>query len=181
MTSRNLVSNRRFTLILSMALISVLLIAFGISCAGPYPSRPEKVVEGFWDAIAAKDYKRAESYCSKNYLTSDDYKQAKKQMANAPDPGDIPEGAEDFAKNMLKKMTENLQGSVEGDTAKVWPEKMSYMKYVLKKEGGKWKINNVEMDEAELMKSMGGMMEGMGDMMEGMDEETMKKMKEGME
>lgn len=174
MTCRNTVSNRRFTLILSMALISILLIAFNVGCAGPYPAKPEQVVKGFYDAIAAKDYKRAESYCSSKYLSSSEYKQSKQQMANMPDPKDIPEGAED----MFKKMTENLTGSVEGDTAKVWSENMSYMKYVLKKEGGKWKISDVEMDQSELMKGMDGMMDGM---MEGMDEETLKKMKEGAE
>ena len=115
---------------------------------------PEETVAGFSTAIAQKNFDKAKTYCTKNFVETK-LSTAENAMAMLPSNASPPEGTVPDAEEMLK----TLQSKIDGNSARVWIQGADFMVYVLKKEGAKWKIDNFEMNftSQDAMKLMQGM------------------------
>lgn len=127
------------TRLLRLAL--ALFILHGVSgCTG---GSPDSVVENFYDAIFDQDFNRAKRYCTESfgnmYVTS-------LESAMSMIPEDITD--DPAIENPYSR--ENLESTVQGDTARVWHRDVPYMVIVLKKEGMSWKISSFDMDYSAL-------------------------------
>jgi hypothetical protein len=147
------------------AIIAVaMLMAMIAGCAA---RTPEQTITGFFQAIDDGNYNKAASYCTTRLREeTGDTDAAYQEMSESPDPelGDNPWLDE-----------EDLVSEIEGDTARVWHKDFDVFKWILKKEGGQWKIDDVDFD-------MSGMLEGLQDMMpEGAEMPEGFEMPEGME
>jgi len=138
-------SSGKSTLLL---LLAILLVISMTSCSG---GSPKDVVARYSLAVLNKDLDKAKKYCtdSFNSLYMNNTEAALQNMPSGigADSGDIP---------TVSEMAEDLEESMDGDTARVWAREADWMVYVLKKEGGRWKIDSMD---------MGKMMEGLQDMM----------------
>lgn len=120
-------------------LVLFILIIFMPALAGCASKSPEDVVAEFRLAIGKGDTSKAQRYCTQNfndvYLSSID-------AALAMIPQDFI--TNDDYKPTASELREQLESSISGNTAYVWLEGMDFMKYVLIKEAGRWKIDRID-------------------------------------
>jgi hypothetical protein len=152
------------TLLTAGVILIPLMVMALITACSPYPSSPEKVIMAFSEAVAKGDMKKAESFCSDKLKDSPEFVQMKQFMSMAPDSGARPNMSKED-KKQLKDLQNDMKGmyqsSIEGNTAKVWMQGVSFVKYTFVKEGMKWKLDGIEINESEMMKSVDQMMKGM--------------------
>jgi len=120
------------------------MVFFACLLSGCAKRTPEQTVSGFFKAIEDGNYNKARSYVTNRMQE---------------EAGDTNEGFEDMSEpppGMPENpwTEENLLSETTGETAKVWHKDFEGMKWVLKQEGGQWKIDDMEFD-------MSGMLEGM--------------------
>ena len=131
----------------NLCLLIVLGILIGLvpGCGSP---SPEQVVADFWTAIEAGDFERAASYCTSR-MTGNEFSDPSGFSAMSPqDLGDNP-----FT-------IENLVCELEGEYAGVWHKDADWYVFEMKKEGGKWKIDGMDIDLSWMEEMFEEMMEG---------------------
>ncbi len=139
-------------------IVAVLLIPLISGCGS---RTPEQTVSGFFKAIEDGNYNKAKTFITTRMRNeAGDSDEAFDEMAESPgmEMGDNPWADAD-----------NLLSEITGDTANVWHKDFSMMKWVLKKEGGKWKIDDVDFDFADMMEGLGDLMPEDFEMPEGIE------------
>lgn len=135
---------------LCLFVVLALLIGLVPACGGG--ASPEQTVSGFAAAAEANDLELAKSFCTENYIEN--------YLADLDDFGEM--------KNMegetLDFAVENLMVELEGEDAGVWHKDMDWFVYELKDEGGKWLINDMDVDMSWMEDMFEEMMGGNGDM-----------------
>jgi hypothetical protein len=115
-----------------------------VGCAA---KSPEMVVANFSLAVARGDTTRARRYCTQNFFEGQ-FRTLDSEMATFYSTLMLMSGNEDFPKD--SDLAENLESSISGDTARVWQTGVDFMVYILKKEGGGWKIDSAEMNMPDI-------------------------------
>ncbi len=115
---------------------------------------PEQTVAGFFQAIEDENYNKAKTYISNSMSEEAGDEDDFREMSETPNPemGENPWGNE-----------ANLVSEITGDTAKVWHKDFDGFRWILIKEGGQWKIDDVDLDLSGMMDALEdlGMPEGM--------------------
>ncbi len=129
----------------SLALIAISILGL-TALTGCAAKTPEETVVGFITEIQDGHYSRAAKYMSKRLQGEIGDATSKLDEFGAP-----PNPDEEF------EITADIFDSdISNSTAKVWFKDMPFMKWVLVKESGLWKIDNVDIDTHEMLKYVGG-------------------------
>ena len=147
-----------FRIILSAVFVLAVILAAGV-LAGCAKRTPEQTVSGFFKAIEDGNYNKARTYITNRM---------------SEEAGDSNEGFEEMSEpppNMPENpwTEENLVSEITGDTARVWHKDFSAMKWVLKQEGGQWKIDDMDFDMSGMMDDLDIDMPDDFEMPEGME------------
>ena len=139
----------RIVALTGLAAVLIVLCGTVVSCGG---GSPEKVVARFAIAIMDKDMDKAKRCCTERFanvsLAGKDT-----ELSMTPDYK-----VSNDEKPKVSDLMAELESSIDGDTAKVWSSDAEFVKYVLVKEKGVWKIDGVDIDYSamtEMMKDMG--------------------------
>ena len=127
----------------SLAVILVVVLTMPL-IAGCASRTPEQTVAGAMTAMTEGDFNKAMTYYTQRHQDEDSWNEA---FASNP-------MAESGMLEGITFEAEGFESEISGDTARVWHNAMEMMVYVLKKEGGQWKIDDIEVD-------FGAMMEGL--------------------
>lgn len=147
-----------FKVVLRPAAVIFLLAVFTFGFSGCAAQSPEMVVANFSLAILQGDTTGARRYCTQNFI---DGELSTLDAAMAMVPGGMGVSDEDMPDTA--DFAELYECSISGDTARVSQIGMDFMVYVLKKQGGGWKIDGFEMSMPEGMPSFEDMAEHMPD------------------
>ncbi len=128
---------------LGLIVLAALALGFIPGCGGG--GTPEQVVAGFYKAILAGNESKAKSYCTSSY--------GEEEIPIfvgiwQPFTGDTEENP--YAK-------ENLTCEVSGDTARVWCNESPDVVFVLVKQDGRWKIDNIDVEMPDFSEMPEGM------------------------
>lgn len=139
------ISNRNLSgRIFQSMLLAVLVILLGTIAIGCSSGPPDKVVAKFTMAIADRDLDKAKTFCTERFANV--YLTSMEAINQAMPPGTMP------GRNLeIEDVRSGMQVSEDGDTAKVWMTDVEFIKYVLIKEGGSWKIDSLDMDMEAMM------------------------------
>jgi hypothetical protein len=97
---------------------------------------PEKVVIKFADHLMQRDLDGAKRYATKDFAgTLSSMESIYAAMGSNPYEGRTSPVTE-----------EDLESEIQSDTAYVWMKEVAFMRYVLKKERGFWKIDGFDID-----------------------------------
>lgn len=130
--------------IMQSILLAALLVTLGAVTVGCSTGPPDKVVAKFTMAIADRDLDKAKTFCTDRFANA--YLTSIEAINQAMPPGTMP------GRNLeLEDVRAGLQMTEEGDTARVWMTDVEFIKYVLVKEGGSWKIDSLDMDMEAMM------------------------------
>jgi hypothetical protein len=136
----------------SAAILIALTILIGFTASGCSTGPPNKVVAKFSLAIMDRDATKAKRYCTDGfnnlYMAGVD-----QMMGYMPDTYTVA----DIDRPTVAEMANELEYTIDGNTAKVWYNEVPWVKYVLVKEGGSWKIDNLDLDMAGMIQEMGDM------------------------
>ena len=106
---------------------------------------PEMVVTKFDGAVVRADTARARRYCTRSFFENQ-FRTLDSEMEVFHSC--LISGSENFPKD--SDLAKNLECSISGDTARVWVTGCDFMVFILKKEGGSWKIDGVEMNMPDI-------------------------------
>jgi hypothetical protein len=132
--------------ILRSTILLALALAFAATMAGCYSS-PENVVINFYDHVMKGDWDGAKRYMSKRLQTQTSSIQSAVNMSNPNNPmagGQPDTGRSGKNQHFYKK--EDLGSEISSKEAKVWLKQSEWMKLVLIKESGAWKIDSFDLD-----------------------------------
>jgi len=139
-------------------IITLLLMPLIAGCAS---RTPEQTVSGFFTAIGDENYNKAKTFVSTRMKNEDGASDADYEAmgeSTGMDGEEIP-----------YTDIENLVSEMDGENAIVWHKDFEAMKWVLVKEGGQWKIDDVDLDFGDMFEGLEDMMPEDFEMPEGMD------------
>ena len=130
-------------------IIGILLLSL-LGCSKQYPKDPTDVVIAFFMALFEKDYNGAKRYCTNNFI-SNDFNSIQSTMKDVTDAMNNPVFDNEVHKKMemiIKSGYEDLQSTIIGNEAHIEGFNDEATKFILVKDGPKWKLDRTETYEA---------------------------------
>lgn len=147
MTRNNHTENRGGVIVAALStMIMISLILSFVGCAGGYPRNPDAVVAEFINAAADGDFEKIESLMSEKHRESfnsviwKEFEKIMKMESDSTSGSDV------------KITTDDLEYSIDGNTAKVWQKDFEFLRFEMVKEGGRWKVDDIDLDMSGMMK-----------------------------
>ncbi len=137
---------------LGLIVLAAIALGFIPGCGGG--GTPEQTVAGFYEAIYDGNASKARSYCTSSF--GEDEVSNPEDFQQQP-PGEMGDMG-DMGENIFTE--ENLTGEISGDTARVWLKDSDILVFVLVKQGGRWKIDDMDVNIPDFTEMMEGMPEG---------------------
>lgn len=135
---------------LATIMFGLALIALAAGCAGggaAYPKSPEAVVVAMMKASSEGNMKDVQNYCCKDIRDgANAFSKYQSMMGQSS-----PQADQDFDES---EVMSRLQSTIDGKNADVFFKDIPFMKFLMVKEGGKWKFSGIDFDQSEMMKSI---------------------------
>lgn len=154
MSTRTPIRHQGIVFLISITLLSFLLVILVNGCTKQHPMTPVDVYIEFYRAMLNNDKEKTESFCTPKFLNSKRLVALKMLFKSMPKPptSEMTGAERKKAEEVFQSTFKDFMFSIDGNTARVWPKDHEYQTYLLVKENGQWKLD-------ELLVDMDGMLE----------------------